>query len=864
MAICRPLIATVSHIAAVLQTLATQPETPPPPPEDVDAKLFEEHVKKHSYSSLWKIDCPGDFIPLSQSLADNILNLSCQVEGDFYKAVLQEPGATREDFASEFFLSWSEFKKKKDPKKVVEFLSKCIPELKKQNKTTWAAYLESFLTLIQTGRVDLFEKPSSAFLKPDYVLSPRLKYRIAMYSFNSLMTTSHRLKVALQDKLDTVKRQILQKQVRQSKNALDTAFIMLQFDNMQTFEVLLAQLKKINEKLLKGNTKLSQEQKIDISIVFQRLSDQFLYAFKAFSFSFDPIDGDFTQLYRSIIASDEAKKIAMILSKGGEIKIADLDVFDEGYVEKNRAIFQALIPRIREWQEVFAETHAEMMPLFQLIKAFPLYLHLGDLEKLNARLSVKTDEFAKVLREEILEFGQRRYVPTHLLSEEENGLVLNSSINFRLLEKLLGDFHVLFPTFLEGPMQTASTLEQDLFVPFEQSEVKERVLPVLNPGTQEVQKTAMGHLRDLLCKVKNFSEESQSATGRHHIHAFVVGCIRHATSSAEHMLTAMYRMTNGIVDKKPMAPIFNNNPYLIYEFCRHKTLLPPQLIESIRQANRGELLSRSLSECRLNSSSKVEVLLAKMRLFLQGNDALPPEQLLSQTFSMCDEMVDVCQAAYQQVKTLSSEDAAVFRQLKSSLKNPPAVTCHTAPCQVDNPSLLTLRKSLVDLCNHCVYEEAKRPLNNILNHLLVLLETEMQLTKPHYLHVHCKTVLLQCHAISNEVQDYLKLLSDIEHKDLMPILSKKFSQQEIEFLQREITLRQLLNIDPDYTGLRQKGDAPFIRILRDASEYAQKWPFTSAEDERAAPAVKSLLQEELATLSSFVTKATQFVLARHP
>lgn len=894
-----PLITALSMLSPVVAPFKLEPGEQVV--LDPNAALFEEHVKKHTRSTLLKIDCPGNFVPLFQSFTDDVLNLSNQMDVDFFKAVLKKESATRSDFVSEFLLCWAEFKKSKDPKRVVALISHCLPELKKESRnSTWVVHLESFLTLINTGRADLFEKPASAFLNPNHAATPRLKYRIAMYSFVSLIKAANKMQLAFQDRLNAFNRQILSKQVRQTRNALQIAYMMAQFDDMQMLENLLAQIASINEKLLKKNTVLSPEHKTDISIAFQRLTNQFLYSFKAFSFSFDPVDGgDLTLLFRKVITSDEAEKIAMVFSKKDdsgrlkEVNIDDLEVFDEGYVEKNRSVFEEFLPRLRELQTVFAELHAEMIPLCRLIKDFPLYLQFGDHAKLGKRCqSEGKEDFTIILSEEIGEFGTRLkndrtliVAAAQFLSDEANDQVKTNKFNLALLEKLLDDLKALLPAFLEGPMQIASASERDLFAPLPPTPKESGHPPTQLPqfriallacsteaGTQEVLKSGLNNLEDLYSMAQAMN--TQSAIGRDRLHAFVVDCIRHSTSAAEHMLTALYRKINAVRNPNPMGPIFKNNLYLIYEFCRHKAPFPALLVESLRQANRGETLSRNISECKLQGS-KVQALLAKTRLFLQGNDALSPDQLLSQTYALCTEMIDVCQECYRHLEKdnkTPSDPAQVFSLFRTSFKKPPPVALNPAPFKVENPSLISIRQCLEELCKKCTSMQAKSRLQNVLNHLLHLLETEMQPSalKPSQLHLHCKSVMLKSQTIAQEVLMALcnlLLQSDVQEMELtrlqekLGMQPKDFTAQELEFLQKGSQLPELLNAVPDFKGIRKKMATPLVRTVNDAAEYVKKQPFTSLEeDQDMLRRVKSLEKEELSALNGIITTAVRYVL----
>ena len=754
------------------------------PPVDTARELFQKHAKTHSLSSHLNFVWTGDFLPMFFALEDYLTStasLASQKDPKFYEKIL--PGAKEGDVLREFFLRMADFKKTKDPQRLVELIFGFLSEIKKHEELqSRIPLIKSFIILLETNRVDLFHTPSSSFIFPDLFVEPQFKVRNAVSSSFALARSISWLNQILRDRQNATSIQILRKFHPELPDQFDLTSLIQKIrpgSRVHIMEYVKKEIIEIEKQVnseLKAKTSMTPAQRADILIIFQRLSNQLAYVHNSFHIALLPKHGgDLTTIYQAVLYSPECYRVGMLFKTESEITNAKFEDFDPHFVPNHQEVFRGFVPRNRELLDVYHQSSCEIVALCKLIKHFPHYVRLGKMDDLLRRLSNSKTDFDKIVHAEILHFAKTSPVDTS-----------TSSLN--MLENFFSEIPALIAATTEDRLEWTSQWETYLFTAAKPKPPQTQMLrstpsgqgeldaidpvQVIREGFKSLAKSCPGagtrdsltaaecHFEDLLCAIQRLIEQSKGNLGRQHIHAFVVECVRHGTHTIEQMLSALYLQSNDLSGPKELdEEFFFNNPYLILQFCRLKVFpFPSHFRELIRDANRGEIYARNLEQCRIDGS-KVESLLAKMRFFVQGNDAFTADEVIATAFKFCVEMSAVAQETMRQI-TLSqpipsqATDCQIFEPFSNFCARLPSFKTGPSPHKVDNEDLKSLRASVETLQKRSDSVEAKRRLRNVLNHLLYHLETEMQsqahLT-PLTAHLHLRNVLLLNQMIGQEV-----------------------------------------------------------------------------------------------------------------
>lgn len=825
------------------------------------------------------------------------------------------------DYLANLLEAMHEFKKTGNSQKIAAFLQELSEIVGMKNDR------ESFATLVlilaakkafETNRLDLFQRPLMSFISPEQLLNQAQKYRIAVSCFQSV-GAKIRVFGMCSDADDFAKKM---KEIAVLPNSYQIMHLM-------------------NCALLASNPFLTKDQKIDICSDFHRLVQQDLETRDTYKKIISLIFiGDIAKNYLpTILNSEQVEEIGVIKS--------DLSPSERDYVENHCEVYQGFLPRMKEMLDALSQPAAELAQTSRLLKSYHLYLKFGDHQKLIQRLGekrVSRDEFRKILHEEIASFDERRCAAQIVVYLKQQGMEAVRSIRAsqNLAENFFSRLQRLLPLVFDLPMEFASEMERDLYIkpkaskppspppapdsapapavsvaakPDDRPQVKKIQPPAkeleevreksqaafkqmaagcVGFGTPESIKTAQSHLEDLLSTVLRLFEQTQLPLARHHVHAFVVDCVRHGTLAAEQMLSALCRESNRIPNHQQLNKFLSHNLYVILNSCQLKAgPFPPELRKCILGANRGEILVRNLDQCKIDASN-VQALLVKTRLFLNGSDAFTSEQILSHTFAFLREISAICQETCRQLDACKQKPAnagEVFAQLNALLQVASKRIANNAvvnrlPCTVEDTSLKSLRENIDNLKKSSQSLEVESGLQNVLNHLLVHLETEMlshPYLNPIIAHSHCSNVFLYNQMIAQEVLTNLLILKQIpydldqEDHDLLPLVEalgmneKDFTHDEIDFLKRGKATRQMVR----YTASYQDKDSHrrTLKAIHDSLELFKKQSFThhyelekgfeigSDNTRSKLEKVKAVVKEDLALLSSIVAKASRFCLA---
>ncbi len=357
-------------------------------------------------------------------------------------------------------------------------------------------------------------------------------------------------------------------------------------------------------------------------------------------------------------------------------------------------------------------------------------------------------------------------------------------------------------------------------------------------GIEKTLINAQNQLDDLLCTLLRFVEVSSKPLTRPQVHAFIIDCVTHATLMSEQMLAALCLSCS---EKKPEV---SHDLYYILLNCKFKAgPLPTHLRQWVQNANKGEILVRDLNECAIGISP-LQNLLAKTKLFIEGNNAFSAQELLSDTIEYCKNAGGLVHAMQIQINAAKSKPLDHQKEFADDFNTPFSLLCKDlsekiangvkidqSPVIPQNPHLASIRIAI-----HSLYDQiGTSGLNNVLNNLLLHLETEMSshsTLHPIYAHAHSAHVLLLGQMIAEEV-----LLDRIDHcmlsytgadhdlfamAETLRMTDKDFTQPELDFLKKAKAVRQLVRYPENFDSLSNKNNIPILKATLSASlEIAQ-------------------------------------------
>jgi hypothetical protein len=311
---------------------------------------------------------------------------------------------------------------------------------------------------------------------------------------------------------------------------------------------------------------------------------------------------------------------------------------------------------------------------------------------------------------------------------------------------------------------------------------------------------------------------------------------------SEQMLAALSRSSN---DKDLEA---SHDLYYLLLNCKFKAgPLATSLREWVQNANKGEILVRNLDECAIGISP-LQNLLVKTKLFVEGSGAFSAEEIVSEAVEYCKNAGQLVHAMQIQINAAKPKPFNNQNKLADDFNDGFSLLCKELSEKIaegmkieessiiENSHLVSIRKSLLALSER----SGTFCLNNVLNNLLLHLETEVSshsILYPINAHTHCAHVLLLDQMIAEEV-----LLSQIDEcalsyfgddHDLFAMAEtrgmtdKDFTQAELDFLKRGKAVRQLVRYPENFDSKNnQNGILTLKATLSTSLELAQGQKFT--------------------------------------
>ncbi len=348
---------------------------------------------------------------------------------------------------------------------------------------------------------------------------------------------------------------------------------------------------------------------------------------------------------------------------------------------------------------------------------------------------------------------------------------------------------------------------------------------------------AQSHLEDVLSVMYRMLQKPIAVMSRTEVQAFVVDAVRHTTLAVEQMISALDRETNDIKNHEQLKDRLTHNLYYSLLNCKFPAgVMEPRLRTWIYQASKGEIFVRNPSQCRLGTPS-VQTLLAKMWMYVKGNDALSSQRVLHEVIQFCQNGIEVCQELQKQIQAAKGQKTiAVTSEALSALFQTLFDVVSAEATESDFHALMSSSSSSEDasqailksLSQHIdrlqqVLDPDGTQLQNVRMHLLPLLQEELQhVLSPVHARLHAGNVLLSNQMILEEVLEMLidtcqpsyERDPDRPHdlKGMIAALGvdvSRLSQEELLFLNNGRAVRQLVR----YPSSCRSPKIPFLQEI---------------------------------------------------
>jgi len=134
---------------------------------------------------------------------------------------------------------------------------------------------------------------------------------------------------------------------------------------------------------------------------------------------------------------------------------------------KNRNLWEAFLPLVIEYRDVTDDAVQNFEKIFVILKYFPLYLHLGDLNRLQERIEQDpSQDRSVIIREEIQAFATNKKSQLEVLKflkDQKNQSIAELYKAVVDRKKKLSDMHSSLHSFLDPAIATTQELSPFLF-----------------------------------------------------------------------------------------------------------------------------------------------------------------------------------------------------------------------------------------------------------------------------------------------------------------------------------------------------------------------------------------------------------------
>jgi hypothetical protein len=333
------------------------------------------------------------------------------------------------------------------------------------------------------------------------------------------------------------------------------------------------------------------------------------------------------------------------------------------------------------------------------------------------------------------------------------------------------------------------------------------------------------HFNNLLCTFNRLYSTFDNLPPRV-FHSFAIDCIRYGILAVEQMLSAFDRASNNIKDPNDLKKHLSHNLYRILLSCKFKNIsFPQQLRDFIFQIREGEIWLRNLDHCEPGGTS-LQNLLYKLKLFEEGKNIRSIKPIFQEILDF-SRSVGFLVFHIQKFFLASLSGNKSANSLDEFYKNWENIIKFFKRKEIllAEKSALIISETPIRKTIRCLHEKLKemgfnKMFENIFNHLLVQLETEIGLSKElklTELHLHCGNIFLLNQMILEEILQKLIYVFNVSysfenlHNLWAMMCALGFSEeeflnspQEIEFLKSGKDIRQLVRYIATYDSAKRK------------------------------------------------------------
>jgi hypothetical protein len=309
-------------------------------------------------------------------------------------------------------------------------------------------------------------------------------------------------------------------------------------------------------------------------------------------------------------------------------------------------------------------------------------------------------------------------------------------------------------------------------------------------------------------------------------HSFAIDCIRYGTLAAEQMLSAFDRASNNIKDSKELNEHLSHNLYRILLSCKFTEFSFPQMLRDfILQIRGGEVWLRNLDQCEWGGTL-LQNLLYKLKLFEEGKNISSMQAIFHEILDFSKNvgfLVFHLQKSFSHLPS-ANKSSIVFDDFYKNWENIIKFLKRKEIILAEKSALIIvetpIRRAIQFLHEKLKERGFNKMFDNIFNHLLVHLETEISLSpklKLTELHLHCGNIFLLNQIILEEILQKLIYAFNVSysfekgHNLWAMMCALGFSEeeflnspQEIEFLKSGKDIRQLVRYIASYDSSKRK------------------------------------------------------------
>jgi len=362
-------------------------------------------------------------------------------------------------------------------------------------------------------------------------------------------------------------------------------------------------------------------------------------------------------------------------------------------------------------------------------------------------------------------------------------------------------------------------------------------------GAKEALKDAQMHFNSLLVSFYDFLHRPAGLLCRNQALHYMIDWIRHGSLAVEQMLSALDLQSNHLRRQDEVNEHISHDLFSLLVSCKFSSKpLSASFRKWILDHNYGEILIRSPNQAELGNTP-LERLIAKIHLFNQGSDAFSIQNILSDvlkfikgTVKLSSEIgkrLSIEQATQQGFATLQENLLRLCRILSENFES-----MEISKEMQNTP--ISLRQMIISpltaLKNQYSSTEIEKKIDNLFNHLISQLETEMNRQthlNPLSALNHCNNALLHNQMIVEEVLSCLMNISidpdffeDVQTHDLLAMAKKcqmaesDFTPEELGFLTRGRMTRKMTRYPASYSRIPKKQRLQSMKKIEQAIGWA--------------------------------------------